>query len=350
MQTTFSVTTKNLLAASQEAHGEEVGSFGGSLNDITRLPTGILAFDLATGGGIPRGKASLIFGAESSNKTNLVLRLMMMHQLMFPELTCIFFDIEHAWDPVWAKRMGVDPKRVIVMKPDIAELCVDIMVQFLHAEDCGLVIVDSIAAMVTANEIGSSAEKAIVGGASISIGNMVRKSTLALAEAGKLKRYPTLIYVNQVRHKFGGPFGDPERQPGGYAPRFQASMMVRLYGNNKVDPKINKAMPTIKEVSFIIKKWKVPVLATEGKFEMAMIAHDGLEVGACDDWNAISSMLKDNGQLEKSTKGWMALEVEYPTLQAFRDKLYGDSAFLAEVRQALIARALADGKLLEPME
>ncbi len=339
-------SSKDVLAAFQKSLGASVGSYGGSLVDAARLPTGVFAFDLATGGGFPRGKAAMIYGPESSGKTNLVLRLIAMHQALFPDLTCCFMDIEASFDPAWAQQMGVDTEKLIVLQPSYAEQCVDMVESFLYAEDCGLVVVDSLAAMVTTNEGESSAEKAVVGGASNPVGKMVRKSTLALAEAGKAGRRPTLLYVNQIRHKIGVMFGDPETMPGGNAPKFQVSLLVRLYGKNKTDPKVSKTMPVLKEVSFILKKWKVPVLANTGRFEMAMIPHDELAIGECDDFGTVSQYLKDFGQFGKAAppkKGWTVLEEEYPTLQAFRDRLYGDKAFGREVRQALIARALAEG-------
>ena len=278
----------------------------------------------------------------------MVLRLIAMHQMIYPTDTCVFVDVEHSWDPAWAKLMGVDPEQVIVVAPDYAEQCVDMVESFMFAADCGLVVVDSLAALATANELDSSAEKANVGGASNPVGKLVRKTTHALSVAAKEGRLPTLIYINQIRHKIGVMFGDPETQTGGNAPKFQVSMMVRLYGKNKTDPKISKTMPVLKDVSFIMKKWKVPILAGNGKFEMAMIPHDDLEIGDCQDWNTVSQMLKDFGQFEKHPKkGWVILGEDYPTAQAFRDKLYTDKQLGVEVRQALIERALAEGKMLE---
>jgi len=97
---------KKLLESYQKNMGETVGDFGGGLKETTRLPSGIFPLDLAIGGGIPRGKATMIWGPESSGKTNLILCLIKMHQLLFPHLTCVFCDAEHSFDPVWAKAMG----------------------------------------------------------------------------------------------------------------------------------------------------------------------------------------------------------------------------------------------------
>ena len=277
-----------------------------------------------------------------------MLKLIANHQMLYPDLICVFVDVERSFDPVWARLMGVDTDRLIVIVPDYAEQCVDMIEEFLYAKDVGLCAVDSLAALATSNEIESSAEKANVGGSSNPVGKLVRKTTTALGVAAKEGRMPTLIYVNQIRHKIGVMFGDPETTPGGNAPRFQISLWLRLYGKNKMDTKVSKVMPVLKEVSFILKKWKVPVLAKDGKFEMAMIPHNDLAIGQCDDWNSVSHHLKELGHVENhgGKKGWTVLTEHYDTIGAFRDRLFKDVKFGTEVRSALIARLLEDGNLL----
>lgn len=341
-------TSKDLLATFQKQHGAAIGSFGGSLVDVPRLPTGVFAFDVATGGGWPRGKASILYGPESSGKTNLVLRSIRMHQLLHPDDTAVFLDIEHSWDPVWAALMGVDTDRVAVLSPDYAEQAVDMAESFLYADDCGMVVIDSLAALTTQNEVESSAEKQIVGGASNSIGKLCRKATIALSQVAKANRHPTLLMVNQTRFKIGVMFGDPEGMPGGNAPKFMASLWVRVYGKNKTDPKVSKTMPVIKDVQFVLKKWKVPVLAANGRFEMAMIPHDGLRVGECDDFSTVKSYLEGLDLFDKTSGkkgGWTICGEDYPTQQAFKDRLVNEPTWAAEFREALIKRLLAEGAL-----
>jgi len=337
------VSSAALLAAFQKEHGESVGNFGGQMLDMTRLPTGIFKFDLASGGGLPRGKCSIIFGPESSGKTNTVLKAIAMHQFLFPHLVCVFIAIE-GFDKDWAALLGVDVAKLIVLYPSFAEEVVDMAESFLHAADCGLVAIDSLAAMVTTQEGDSSAGKANVGGATLAIGKLVRKTSLALQEAAKSGRLATLLYVNQTRYKIGIMFGDPETMPGGMAPRFQAAMIVRLYGKNIMDPKISSTMPVIKKSSFIIRKWKVPIVAASGEYDMSMIHHKGLQPGECDDFNAIVQYLKDFGQMEKAPKGgWMILEEHYPTIDKFEYYLTTNPSYNVELRSAIIARVLEEG-------
>ena len=342
------VGVADLLKQFQKDKGEKVGSFGGALVNSDRIPTGIFPLDLALGGGIPRGKCTIIYGPESSNKTNIALLAIAQHQRMFPLLFCVFFDIEHSFDPAWARLLGVDTDKLLVISPEYAEQAVDMIESFLYADDCGMVVIDSLAALVTTSELEASAERANVGGASLVIGKLTRKTNVALAAAAKKELYPTLVYINQISYKIGVMFGDPETMPGGKKPLFQASLILRCYGKNKMDPKVSSVMPVLKEVSFILKKWKVPVLAASGKFEMATMAYDGLQIGQCDDMNTVSAYLKSFGQFEKADKGkgWIICGEPYATIQPFTTKLYTDPAFGAQVRSSIITRMIASGNML----
>lgn len=336
-------SVSELLTKFQSSYGEKVGQFGAALHECERVPTGFFPFDLATGGGFPRGRASIIFGPESSGKTNAALRAIAMHQHIWPDKTCVFFDIEGGFQPAWAKALGVDVDKLIVIRPDYAEQVVDMVENFLYASDIGVVVVDSLAAMVTTQEADSSAEKAVVGGAALAIGKLVRKSTLAMQHAEREGYWPTLIYINQIRFKIGVMFGNPEAMPGGNAPKYQSAMTVRVYGNNIMDNKVSKTKPVRKHTSFVIKKWKVPIVAVGGEYEMATVAHKGLAVGEVDDWNSLSSYLRDHGFLEKTKTGWRLFDETYPTLTAAREKVYTDRDFGLNVRNTVIQKVLQEG-------
>lgn len=342
------VKVSDLLKSFQTDFGEAIASFGGKLLNAERIPTGIFELDRALAGGFPRGKVSTIFGPESSGKTNCALLAIANHQRMFPDLTCALIDVEHAFDPAWAKALGVDTDKLVVVKPDFAEQAVDIIETLLYAEDCGLVVVDSLAALVTSSEIESSAEKAVVGGAALVIGKLTRKTTLALSQAEKQDRYPTLIYINQISYKIGVTFGDPETQPGGKKPLFQTSLMLRLYGKNVIDGKHSQTMPVIKRTTFIVRKYKVPIVAASGEFDMATAYYSGLKPGQSDDWSTIAELLKASGKFAKSEsgKGWTILGEEYNTQADFKARLLNEPMFANEVRHLLIQEAIKENGLI----
>ena len=342
------VSMSGLLTQFQSDMGEGIGNFGGAHAQADRIPTGVFELDLAMGGGFPRGKCSIVFGPESSGKTNLVYLAIASHQRLLPELTCAFIDVEHAFDPDWFKALGGDPDKLLVISPAYAEQAVDIIESLLRAEDCGLVAVDSLAALVTTSEMESSAEKAVVGGAALVIGKLYRKTTIAMVEAEKAGRFPTLIYVNQITYKIGVMFGDPETTPGGTKPRHQSSMTLRLYGKNKLDPKVSATMPVFKETKFVIKKWKVPVLHASGEYDMVTYDHAGFHPGQCADFNAVAEYLKTFGDFAKDEKkGWLILGEHYPTIEVFKTRYYDDKEFGQKVRQHIVTIMLNKGELLQ---
>ena len=339
----------DLLTVFQKDLGDGIGSFGGALVQTDRIPTGVFPLDLAMGGGFPRGKVSIVFGPESSGKTNISMLALANHQKLWPAQVCAFIDVEHAFDPAWAKALGVNTEKLLVINPAYAEQAVDIIESLLMADDCGLVVVDSLAALVTSSEMDSSAEKAVVGGAALVIGKLTRKSTAAFVAAEKAGRFPSLIYINQISYKIGVMFGDPETTPGGTKPRHQSSMTLRLYGKNKLDTSVSATMPVIKETKFIIRKWKCPVLHASGEYDMVTFAHAGLQPGQCADFNAVAEYLKTFGEFAKAEKGkgWTILGTHYDTIDVFKAKFYEDQVFGTKVRQKVIGVMLNQGEVLE---
>lgn len=337
---TTTVSASDLLKAFQKNMGEGVGDFGGKLVNTERIPTGIFPLDLALGGGFPRGKSSIIVGVESSGKTNLALLAIANHQKLWPELTCIFVDLENSYDPQWAKLLGVDTDRLMVLKPSYAEQAVDMVEALLLAEDCGLIVIDSIAAMISTAEAEGSADRVQVGGSSLVCSKLSKKVVHAQIEAAKEGHYPTVIYINQIRVKIGVMFGNPETMPGGNAIRYQSAMTLRVYGKSVMDSKVSAVMPVMKETTFGIQKFKVPIFANSGKFSMVTFPHKGFRVGQADDFNTVSEYLKNFGEFEKGPngKGWIICGEAYDTIQPFKDRLNEDYAFGQKIRQSIFDR------------
>jgi recombination protein RecA len=270
-----------------------------------------------------------------------------MHQLLWPEKINVFVDVEHSFDPKWASLLGVDVEKLIVISPGYAEQIVDLVEGFVDSSDCGIVAIDSIAAMMTTSEGEASAERANVGGATSAVTKLYRKMVKCLGDAERDQRFPTLIYVNQTRYKIGVMFGDPETMPGGNAIRFQAGLWLRVYGKNEMDPTVSSVMPVRKKVSFIVKKWKYPILSVSGNFEMATMPHNGLVVGQCDDFNLIKTYLQTFDMFNKDDKkGWNIFGEHYDTIQPFKDRIFDDKVFGEKIRQTIIDRMLKHGSLL----
>jgi recombination protein RecA len=338
-------SAKDVLAAMKKDYGDKAGGVGGSLPQVERVPTGCFELDYATGGGWPKGYTSIVYGFESSGKSNLALKSVASYQMLWPDKSCVWMAVE-PFDADWAQEMGVDTDKLIVMKPDYAEQCVDMAEGFLGADDCGMVVVDSVAAMATDTSTKKSAEDAVMGGTGVVMSRFCDKVMRASREADKEDRQiPTLLLVNQIRTKVGIVFGSPLAMPGGAKQKFLSSLTVRVSGKNIMDNKVSKVMPVRKETQFVVEKWKVRVAAVNGRFEMAMLPHNGLQIGECEDWPTISGMLKSLGLLTKAEKGggWLMYDETYPTLSAARERMTTDKVFSMGVRKALIEAAMENG-------
>jgi len=249
---------------------------------------------------------------------------------------CVWVDVENNHTPEWAEALGVDTKALIVLTPDYAEQAVDMVEASLHSEDLGLIVVDSLGAMVTMLESESSAEKVQVGGNSLVIGKLARKCTLALSKMKKANRFPSLVCINQIRFKIGG-YGNPEHMPGGSTLRHACSLILRLYGKNVIDSKVHSAIPARSEVSCIITKYKFFIAARVAEYKVSLIAHDGHPIGYIHDWPTMVGYLKKGGFLGKADKGsgWVCMGDNYKTLAEIYDRMSEEPAYEKKLKESL---------------
>ena len=337
------------LVAGIEKKAETEGSFGGDYTPIERVPTGIFPLDLAIGGGIPRGRITEIYGAEGSCKTNVAMLTIAQNQILHPEQKNAFIDMEGTWDPHWAKRLGVNTENVYVIRPDYAEQVADVMNDLLDAEDLGVCVLDSLAAMGTIKEIDDDMDKQQMAESARIIGRMTRKVIVKMKrkhEAGHA--HCAVIWINQIRSKVGFVMGNPETTPGGNMPKFAYSLRLRLYGKPVIDAKVSKAMPIAREVTLGVPKYKVGITAINAEFTLMMMEHSGFRAGECDDWNLAEALLREEGVLTepKKGKGWVMFGETYPTLKACKEKYRADAAFRLKVQKDAIGRALAANGVL----
>ncbi len=197
------------------------------LGDATHLnvdviPTGSLAIDLALGvGGIPRGRVTEIYGPESSGKTTLCLHVIAEAQKMGG--VCAFVDMEHALDPVYAARLGVDVDNLYISQPDVGEQALEITEALVRSGAIDVVVMDSVAALVPRAELEGEMGDSHVGLQARLMSQALRKLS------GVIKQSNTaLLFTNQLREKIGVMFGNPETTPGGRALRFYASVRIDI--------------------------------------------------------------------------------------------------------------------------
>jgi recombination protein RecA len=189
---------------------------------VDAISTGALSLDLALGvGGVPRGRIVEIFGPESSGKTTLIYHIIAEAQARGG--VCAFIDAEHAIDPIYAQRIGVDTDELLISQPDYGEQALEIVDILTRSAAVDIVAVDSVAALVPRTELeGQMGE--------MQVGLQARLMSQALRKlAGNLNRANTVcLFTNQIREKVGVQFGSPETQPGGRALKFYASQRLDL--------------------------------------------------------------------------------------------------------------------------
>jgi recombination protein RecA len=187
---------------------------------ISGIPTGALSLDLALGGyGLPRGRIIELFGPESSGKTTLALHAIASAQRAGG--IAAFIDAEHALDPSWAKRLGVDLEDLLVSQPSYGEEALQIAEMLIKSNAVDIIVIDSVAALVPKAELDGDIGDTHVGLQARMMSQAMRKLTGAIAKAKT-----TVVFINQIREKIGVMFGSPETTPGGRALKFYSSCRI----------------------------------------------------------------------------------------------------------------------------
>jgi recombination protein RecA len=230
---------------------------GGRTNEIEIIPTGSLSLDVALGvGGLPRGRVVEIYGPESSGKTTLTLHAIAQAQRQGG--TCAFIDAEHAFDPSYARRLGVKLEELLISQPDCGEQALEIADQLVRSGAVDLIVVDSVAALTPKAEIEGDMGDAHMGLQARLMSQALRKLTGVTH-----KQNTCVVFINQLRQKIGVVFGNPETTPGGNALKFYASVRLDIrrigqikQGDEAVGSRVrvkvvkNKCAPPFRQAEF----------------------------------------------------------------------------------------------------
>ncbi len=244
-----------------KTYGQGAVMFLGAENNkklnVEAVPTGSIGLDHALGiGGLPKGRIVEIYGPESGGKTTVTLHAIAEAQKKGG--IAAFIDVEHALDPVYARKLGVDIDNLIVSQPDTGEQALEIMETLARSGAIDIIVLDSVAAMVTKAEIDGEIGDSFVGVQARLMSQALRKLTSVISKSNTVA-----IFINQVREKIGVMYGNPETTPGGRALKFYASVRIEVRRGEKIteDGEIigyttkckivkNKVAPPFKETQF----------------------------------------------------------------------------------------------------
>lgn len=298
-----------------KAYGEQAGGKGFRFPEFARLPTGILTLDVALAGGIPMGAVSVFYGNESSGKTSLALRCAAQFQKRYPDRKVVWLDVENAWDEQWVKLHGVNPDEVYLFRPTTAEEATDIADEVSMSEDAGLIIVDSLAALASIDQLEKTAEQVVMAGSAKPSTMLLRKIGAGIVEHSKAKQLLTIIYINQTRNKIGFVMGNPEILPGPNMQNFQAFLKLRLSAKPILKEKL-AAVPIYAENSMRVSKKKFPCIRAAAEWQTILYPYEGHAPLTVNNHVHAETLLTDLDYLVKDGKKW----VLYPDGEIFDTK------------------------------
>jgi recombination protein RecA len=310
-----------------------LGQAGASV-EIETISTGSLGLDIALGvGGLPRGRVVEIYGPESSGKTTLTLHVIAEAQRTGG--TCAFIDAEHALDPSYARKLGVDLESLLISQPDTGEQALEIADTLVRSGAIDVIVVDSVAALVPKAELEGEMGESLPGLQARLMSQALRKLTASISRSKCL-----LIFTNQIRSKIGVMFGNPETTTGGNALKFYASVRldVRRIGaikekdepiGNQTRVKVvkNKVAPPFRVVDF-------DIMYGEGISKAGELIDLGLRVGLVEKSGSWFSWNNQRiGQGRENAKAWLK---EHPEAAAELEQAIRSRAGVGAASMALL--------------
>lgn len=281
--------------------------------NVELLPSGSLSLDLALGGGYPKGRIIEIYGPESSGKTTLTLHA--IAEIQKQGGTAAFIDAEHALDPAYARRIGIDTDNLLISQPDNGEQALEICETLVRSGAVDLIVVDSVAALVPQAEIDGDMGDSQMGLQARLMSQAMRKLTGIIS-----KSKATVIFINQIRMKIGVMFGNPETTTGGNALKFYASVRldIRRIGQIKEGDNISGNRTKVKivknKIAAPFRTAEFDIMYNEGISKVGDVLDLAVQYGIIDKAGAF---LKYNGEtLAQGREAAKKLLKENPELLA----------------------------------
>jgi RecA/RadA recombinase len=360
----------NLMEDANSRLGKGTVIVGSDLKrDPPRLPFGVFAVDYATGGGAPIWGSTCLWGVDAGGKTSLAINAVAsvaricwrcFKYLDFCEcstsplrLKAFWGDAEGTFDRDWALSIGASPDDYYYALADYGEMYINLMEKALQADDCGLVVADSLAALTPVAEFEAASEDQQIGMQARMISKAVRTLKQRIIRERKREHPVCVIFTNQMRTKIGTMYGDPSTMPGGHALRHEFSLLLRIVQKSLTDSDKKRYVGRFKDKppalrhSFAIKKEKVLTLSSMGEFVRVREEVAGLHAGEVDDYTVVANYAKTLELLHQTKEGWTCLGVHGKRLVDLQETWRNTPDEYLKLKQEIIIRAkrrLADAR------
>lgn len=361
------VTLDTLQQKYNKKYGDGTFVSGADVSrDCQRIPFGIFAVDYSTGGGVPTNRSSCLWGAPSAGKSTLATYLMksaasFCYSCFKPLIICtcgkklkkraVLVDIEGSFDKVWADHIGLTDEDYYYVQPETGESAVNIAEEICMAEDCGLMVVDTLAFLEPSSELEAAAEEAGYPAQPRLVAKMFRKVTQRLISERKKNHAIAAVFLNQARKAMGGnasKFANNEDQPSGMAAKFAYSLSIRLGARGLAPEEKDKyfdketGLPYIHKTSTSVNKNKVIILSKTSEY--SFVSTPGFEkpIGYVIEDKVLLKYAKMHGVLQNIAGGWEIGKNKYKTLKDVTDTLENNvklrtAIYFATIKAAKVA-------------
>lgn len=273
-----------------------------------RISTGSFILDLALLGGIPMGCITQLLGSRHSGKSMIAYKIAGYAQRQYPDKIVTLIDVENSFDPVWARKLGVDTDQLMVVDADTGEMAVDIADAVLQSWETSLLIVDSLAALNPSKEMDESAEDNNVALQARLIGKLLRKMNYGIIHERMRGHDTAVLCLNQYRTKIGQMFGDPRTAPGGYAAEHFPHVTIQMKNKEKTgrDEEYEIEQIVENEHAFKIEKNKVNNGPRTGEFRLCRMDRpdEVIKEGEIDDSRTLLTYAKKFGVYSGGGGSW----------------------------------------------